>query len=56
VPREPLRFAAPALARSAVLHAPGAGRPAADGEVALADGTAEARVQPGEHVLEWVET
>lgn len=56
VPREPLRFAAPALARSAVLHAPGHGQTATDGEVGIADGTAEARVQNGEHVIQWVET
>lgn len=56
VPREPLRFAAPAGAAAAVLHAPGVGREAPDGEVKVAAGTAEARVHLGEHVIEWVGT
>lgn len=53
VPREPLRFPAPAGARSAVLRAAGADGPSGDGEVKLDGGTAEARVQLGEHVIEW---
>lgn len=53
VPLEPLRFAAPAGASEGRLRAPGAGG-AGEGEVKLADGTAEARVQLGEHVIEWV--
>ena len=56
VPRDPLRFAAPAGATAAVLRAPGSGETAGDGEVKIEDGTAEARVQLGEHVIEWVGT
>lgn len=54
VPLEPLRFAVPAGVHGARLHAPGPGAGESEGEVKIADGTAEARVQLGEHVIEWV--
>jgi hypothetical protein len=56
VPLEPLRFAAPAGAAAASLLAPGGGASAGEGQVKIEDGTAEARVQLGEHVIEWAGT
>jgi hypothetical protein len=56
VPLEPLRFAAPPGATAANLRAPGAGADGGEGGVKVADGTAEARVQLGEHVIEWAGT
>jgi hypothetical protein len=53
VPREPLRFAVPEGVTSAALHAPGGGR-GGEGEVKVEGGMAEARVQLGEHVIEWM--
>ena len=35
---------------------PGAGTDAGEGGIKIEDGTAEARVQLGEHVIEWVGT
>lgn len=54
VPCEPLRFEAPLGVTSAVVRAPGPGGAPGDAEVRLDGGTAEARVQLGEHVIEWV--
>ena len=53
VPREPLQFPAPAGVTGAVLRPAIEGAAAADGEVKVAAGTAEARVNLGEHVIEW---
>lgn len=54
VPLEPLRFPAPAGVSSAVLKPPADGGGATEGEVKIDGGTAEARLQLGEHVIEWV--
>ncbi len=53
VPRGPLRFPAPAGATGARLHPAAEHGGAADGEVKVEAGTAEARVNLGEHVIEW---
>lgn len=53
VPREPLRFAAPVGVTAADLRAPTPAAAAGEGEVRVEDGVAEARVQLGEHVIEW---
>ncbi len=52
VPREPLRFPAPAGIARACLR-PAAGHGDADGTVTVEGGTVEARVNLGEHVIEW---
>ena len=54
VPLEPLRFAVPEGVTSAVLHAPVNGGHGRDGEIRVDGGMAEARLQLGEHVIEWV--
>lgn len=54
VPLEPLRFAVPPGVASAVLHAPGQTGPGGDGEIRVDGAEAEARLQLGEHVIEWV--
>lgn len=56
VPLEPLRFPAPAGVTGASLRAPGPADGPGEGEVKIGDGTAEARVQLGEHVIEWTGT
>lgn len=53
VPRESLRFAAPAGVVGAQLRGPDA---ASSGGVKVEDGMAEARVNLGEHLVEWTET
>lgn len=54
VPREPLRFPVPAGVAGARLHAPSSGGRTGGGEIAVDGGVAEARLQLGEHVIEWV--
>jgi len=54
VPREPLRFAAPAGATGAILKPAAESADEPDGEVKVEGGMAEARVNLGEHVIEWV--
>jgi len=54
VPREPLAFPAPGRSRGARLRPPAEGVGEADGTIKVEGGTAEARVNLGEHVIEWV--
>ncbi len=52
-PLEPLRFPAPAGAGGARLRPPVHGAGATEGGVRFEAGRIEARVQPGEHLIEW---
>jgi hypothetical protein len=54
VPLEPLPFPVPEGVRAALLHAPAGAAGGAEGEIKVEGGMAEARVQLGEHVIEWV--